>query len=77
MNHSLRAASMGSPFFSVGVGPKRTCACTTPGGGEGARLGSRRCRKRMVSAHTGAAPLVPLTSHIGAPLALPAHTPTA
>ncbi len=35
-----------------------------------------RCRNAIVCAQTGAAPLVPLTSHIGAPLALPTHTPT-
>ena len=30
----------------------------------------------MTAAQTGAAPLVPLTSRIGAPLALPTQTPT-
>ncbi|MNK75657.1 hypothetical protein D3C87_952000 [compost metagenome] len=72
-NHSLRAASSGLPSAP---GPKLTRASTSPAGGAGARLGSRACRKRITSAHTGAAPLVPLTSHIEAPLALPTHTPT-
>ena len=54
----------------------------TPGGGVGAREGvaappPRAPRSACISAaHTGAAPLVPLTSHIAAPLALPTHTPT-
>jgi hypothetical protein len=30
----------------------------------------------ITAAQTGAAPLVPLTSCMGAPLALPTHTPT-
>lgn len=72
-NHSSRAASSALPS---GPGPKSMCVRTRPGGGAGARLGSRACRKRMTSAQTGAAPLVPLTSHIDAPLALPTHTPT-
>ena len=30
----------------------------------------------MIAAHAGAAPLVPLTACMAAPLALPTHTPT-
>ena len=68
MNHSSRGAS--SPA------PKRTAARTSPPGGAGARDGVRACSWRISVAQTGAAPLVPLTSHIGAPLALPTQTPT-
>ncbi len=73
MNHSLRAASSGPPL----PGPSNVaCACTMPAGGRGARLGVWACRCCMTAAQTGAAPLVPLTFHMGAPLALPTHTPT-
>ena len=37
---------------------------------------SSRCRKSITSRQTGAAPVTPLTSCIGAPLALPTQTPT-
>ena len=39
-------------------------------------LGSPRCSQFITSNHTGAAPLVPLTFHMGEPEKLPIHTPT-
>ena len=67
-NHSWRAASS--------CPPKRTAAWISPAGGRGGGEGVAACRWRISAAHTGAAPLVPLTSHMAAPLALPTHTPT-
>src|SRR6185312_7985403 len=38
--------------------------------------GNRACRASMISCHTGAAPVTPLTSCIASPSKLPTHTPT-
>jgi hypothetical protein len=70
-NHSWRGASSSSP--------KRTCWRIRPGGAVGSRLvlaGALRCKYPITAAHTGAAPDVPLTPCMAAPLALPTHTPT-
>jgi hypothetical protein len=68
-NHSLRAASS--------CAPKRHALRGEAGrGGSGARLGVRACSCCITAAQIGAAPLVPLTSCMAAPLALPTHTPT-
>jgi hypothetical protein len=67
-NHSLRAASS--------CAPKLTRWAVRPAGGSGARLGVRACSCCITAAQIGAAPLVPLTSCMAAPLALPTHTPT-
>jgi hypothetical protein len=49
---------------------------TTPEGGYGALLVLSRRNQFMISIHTGAAPVMPLTFHMGSPDKLPAHTPT-
>ena len=76
-NHSWRAAS-GSPngCLGRGVALNRTAVCTSPLGAIGARLACDWCRWFIMAAHTGAAPVLPLTSRMGEPLALPTHTPT-
>jgi len=51
-------------------------ATTAFGSSGGAATPSRRLSQSMISRHTGAAPLTPLTPCIGAPLALPTQTPT-
>ena len=74
--HSLRGGSTG--------GSKRMSARLSPAGGGGALLrraaraccGLPRCSQSITSRQTGAAPLIPETSCIGLPLALPTQTPT-
>src|SRR3990167_4562843 len=72
-NHSVRAASRLGVLLA---GANCTVFCTRPVGGLGARLACLACKKFITAAQMGAAPVVPLTSHMGAPLALPTHTPT-
>src|SRR4029077_8334481 len=55
---------------------KVTGTATTPGGGAGASLGTPAWRRSITSSHTGAAPVTPLTSCMGAPEKFPTHTPT-
>jgi len=68
-NHSRRPGS--EPAGKV------TWALFTPGGADGAALGTARCSRAITSVHTGAAPVTPLTLRIGSPEKFPTHTPTA
>ena len=74
MNHSVRGGSCSEAPVLAGMS-KRTLRRTTPGGGAGARLGVPACRCCIKAAQIGVAPLVPLTSHMASPRALPTQTP--
>ena len=65
MNHSSRIPE------DAQAGPR-----TSPGGAAAAKLGPCRCSSSITSSQTGAAPVTPLTSHMGSPVKLPTHTPT-
>ncbi len=60
--------------YEVRMNPPRGAAEPTRPGWSSAT--SLRCSASITERHTGAAPLTPDTACIGAPLALPTHTPT-
>ncbi len=89
-NHSVRGASIwpskviasattpsggaGAPALSLATRASRAPARRTRPGCSAAL--SLRCSASITVRHTGAAPVTPDTACIGAPPALPTHTPT-
>ncbi len=91
-NHSVRGASSCAskmmacatrPGGGTGAAGTQAALIDAPGRGDDgpmrpgwASATSLRCRASITVRHTGAAPVTPETACIGAPPALPTHTPT-